>query len=93
MPITKDIVNQHLKCFAEKNVDGVLADYSSDAVLFVPGGPLRRTAAIKAFFEALVSEFSKPGATFSMEQQHADGDGSGANLSECASRVRGDCRS
>jgi ketosteroid isomerase-like protein len=74
MSTTSDIVNQHLKCFAERDLDGVLADYSPDAVLFIPGGPLRGHAAIKPFFQALVSEFSKPGATFSMRQQHADGD-------------------
>lgn len=74
MPATNDVVNQHLKCFAERNVDGVLADYSPDAVLFIPGGPLRGTAAIKPFFQAIVAEFSKPGATFSLAQQHADGD-------------------
>src|SRR5215467_11393676 len=74
MPTTTDVVNQHLKCFAEKNVDGVVADYSPDAVLFIPGGPLRGPAAIRPFFQALLSEFSKPGANFSMEQQHSDGD-------------------
>jgi ketosteroid isomerase-like protein len=74
MPTTNDVVNQHLKSFYEKNVDGVLGDYSSDAVLFTPGGPLRGPGAIKPFFQALVAEFSKPGATFSLGQQHADGD-------------------
>jgi ketosteroid isomerase-like protein len=74
LPTTSDVVNQHLKCFGEKNLDGILEDYSSDAVLFIPRGPIRGLAAIKAFFQALVSEFSKPGATFSMNQQYADGD-------------------
>jgi len=74
MPTTGDVVNQHLKCFGERDLDGVLADYSSDAVLFIPGGPLRGPAAIKPFFQALVSEFSKPGATFSMRQQYSEGD-------------------
>ena len=74
MPTTSDVVKQHLKCFAEKNLDGVLADYSSDAVLFISGGPLRGVVAIKPFFQALIAEFSKPGATFSMGQQYADGD-------------------
>ena len=74
MPTTSDVVNQHLKCFGEHDLDGVLADYSSDAVLFIPSGPLRGPAAIKPFFQALVSEFSKPGATFSMRQQYSDGD-------------------
>ena len=74
MLTTNEVVNQHLKCFYEKDLDGVLADYSQDAVLFVPGGPLRGTAVIKPFFQMLLSEFSKPGATFSMTQQYADGD-------------------
>ena len=32
MPTTFD-VERHLKCFGENDLDGVLADYSSDAVL------------------------------------------------------------
>ena len=44
MPTTRDVVNQHLKCFGEHDLDGVLADYSSDAVLFIPSGPLRGPA-------------------------------------------------
>jgi ketosteroid isomerase-like protein len=63
-----------MKCFYQKDLDGVVADYSPDAVLFIPGGPLRGTAAIKPFFKAFVAEFSKPGAKFSLQQQHADGD-------------------
>jgi ketosteroid isomerase-like protein len=74
MPTTTEVVNRHLKSFAEKDLDGILADYATNAVLFIPGGPLRGSAAMKPFFQDLISEFSKPGATFSMRQQHADGD-------------------
>jgi len=74
MPTTSDVVDQHLKCFGENDLDGVLADYSSDAVLFVPGKSLKGPDAIKAFFQALVLEFSKPGASFSMRQQSVEGD-------------------
>src|SRR5713101_7522968 len=41
MPTTSDVLDQHLKCFSDNDLDGVVADYSSDAVLFVPGKPLR----------------------------------------------------
>jgi ketosteroid isomerase-like protein len=58
---TSDVLDRHLKSFAEYNVDGVLADYSSDAVLFVATGPLKGPDAIKRLFQALVSEFAKPG--------------------------------
>jgi ketosteroid isomerase-like protein len=71
---TSDVLDRHLKAFAEYNVDGVLADYSSDAVLFVPAGPLKGPKAIKPLFEALVSEFRKPGSSFTMHQRYVDGD-------------------
>ena len=41
MVSTSEVLDRHLKSFAEYDVDGVAADYSSDAVLFVPGGPLK----------------------------------------------------
>ena len=74
MPTTNDVVNQHMKCFSERDLNGVLADYSPEAVLFVPSGPLRGVAEIKPFFQAFLAEFSRPGARFSMQQQYTDGD-------------------
>jgi len=71
---THEILNQHLKSFSEMDLKGVLADYSSDAVMFVPGGSLKGPDAIKPFFEALISEFAKPGASFSMREQNIEGD-------------------
>ena len=49
MPTTSDVVNLHLKCFSEKNLDGVLADYEPDAVLFIPGGALRGRRRTKVY--------------------------------------------
>jgi ketosteroid isomerase-like protein len=74
MPTTNDVLDRHLKCFGENDLDGVLADYSPDAVLFIPGGPLKGPDAIKPFFQALLSEFAKPGASFSMQEQWVVGD-------------------
>ncbi len=74
MPTTNDVVDQHIKSFRENDLDGVLADYSSDAVLFTPGRPLKGLGEIKPFFQAFLSEFAKPGATFSMREQSAEGD-------------------
>jgi ketosteroid isomerase-like protein len=74
MPTTKDIVDQHLTSFYDKNLDGVLADYSPDAVLFLPDQTLKGPPAIEPFFQALLMEFGKPGATFSMRQQVVAGD-------------------
>ena len=74
MPTTSEIVDQHMKSFAERDLDGVLADYSSDAVLFIPGRPLKGLGEITPFFQAFLAEFAKPGASFSMRQQSADGE-------------------
>jgi hypothetical protein len=48
--------------------------YSSDAVLFVPSGSLKGPEAIKPLFQALVSEFAKPGSSFTMQQRWVEGD-------------------
>jgi ketosteroid isomerase-like protein len=74
MMSTSDVLDRHLKSFAERDIDGVVADYSSDAVLFVPGGPLKGPAAIKSLFEAFFSEFAKPGSSFTMQLRSIDGD-------------------
>jgi ketosteroid isomerase-like protein len=71
---TSDVLDRHLKSFAEHDVDGVLADYSSDTVLFTPTGPLKGPDAIKPLFQALVSEFAKPGSSFTMQQRSIEGD-------------------
>jgi hypothetical protein len=74
MPTTNDVVEQHLNRFYENDLEGVLADYSSDAVLFIPGRSLKSPNAIKLFFRTLLSEFAKPGASFSMREQRVEGD-------------------
>jgi ketosteroid isomerase-like protein len=74
MPTTNDVLDQHLKSFGNNDLNGVLADYSTDAVLFIPGRSLKGPDAIKSFFQALLSEFTKPGASFSLRQQCVEGD-------------------
>jgi ketosteroid isomerase-like protein len=71
---TQDVIDQHLRSFYEQDLDGLLADYTSDAVLFIPEGRLRGSAAIKPFFEGFLSEFAKPGSSFSMRQQMVAGE-------------------
>src|SRR5262249_24895377 len=74
MATTKEVLEQHLKSFGEGSLDGLLADYSPDAVLFIPDRPLKGSEEIKPFFQALLTEFAKPGASFSLEKQVIDGD-------------------
>jgi hypothetical protein len=74
MVSTSDVLDRHLKSFAEYNLDGVLADYSPDAVLFTPAGSLKGPDAMKPLFQLLVSEFAKPGSSFTMQQRYIEGD-------------------
>ena len=83
MASTKEVLDHHLKCFAEGDLEGILFDYAPGAVLFTPDGPLKGADAIRPLFQAMVAEFGKPaatvefgkpGATFSLEQQFIEGD-------------------
>ena len=74
MSTTNVVLDHHLKCFADGDLDGILADYSSDAVLLAPTGPLRGPDALRPLFQALFLEFAKPGSSFTMQQRFVDGD-------------------
>ena len=74
MVSTSDVLDRHLKSFAEHDVDSAVSDYSLDAVLFAPNGPLKGPDAIKPLFEALISEFAKPGSSFTMQLRSIEGD-------------------
>jgi ketosteroid isomerase-like protein len=71
---TQDVIDSHLRCFGEGNLNGILADYAPDAVLFTPQGPLRGVNAIRPLFQALLAEFGKPGAMFSLNHLSVEGD-------------------
>jgi ketosteroid isomerase-like protein len=74
MASTKEVLDNHLKCFGEGDLSGILSDYAPDAVLFTPGGPLRGVDAMRPLFQAMIAEFGKPGATFTLKQQFIEGD-------------------
>jgi ketosteroid isomerase-like protein len=71
---TNDVLKNHLKCFGEGDLEGILSDYAPGAVLFTADGPLRGKDAIRSLFTAMLAEFAKPGAAFSLRQQFVDGD-------------------
>ncbi len=71
---TKDVLDHHLKCFGEGDVEGILSDYAPGAVLFTPDGPLRGPDAMRPLFQGMIVEFGKPGATFTLTHQSVEGD-------------------
>ena len=74
MPSTREVLDHHIKCFGEADLQGILSDYAPDAVLFTPDGPLRGAVEIRPLFQAMFAEFGKPGAMFSMKHQSVVGD-------------------
>jgi ketosteroid isomerase-like protein len=74
MALTKNVLDHHLKCFGEGDLEGILSDYAPDAFMFTPDGALRGVDAIRPLFHRLIAEFGKPGAVFSMKQQFVEGD-------------------
>ncbi|MDO8678354.1 MAG: nuclear transport factor 2 family protein [Acidobacteriota bacterium] len=67
MASTTDVLDHHIKCFGEGDLDGILSDYAPEAVLFTANGTLRGVDAIRPFFQAVLAEFGQPGTTFSMQ--------------------------
>ena len=41
MRSTQDVLDHHVKCFFEFDLEGILSDYGPTAVLFTPDGPLK----------------------------------------------------
>ena len=74
MRSTKDIVDNHLKSFGEGDLNGILSDFASMAILFTPDGPLEGVDAIRPLFEGLLAEFAKPGSSFKLKHQSVKGD-------------------
>jgi len=74
MASTKDVLEHHTKALRKGDLNAVLADYASDAVFFTKDGVFKGRDAIKSFFAAIISEFSKPGTKVNRTQQQIDGD-------------------
>jgi hypothetical protein len=74
MASTKDVIDHHLKTFADGDLDGLMSDYTADSVLFLPEDTLKGPDAIRPAFQAMFEEFAKPGAKFRMLHQAFDGD-------------------
>lgn len=67
---TEATLNRHLAAFGAGDVPALLADYTDTSVLMTTGAKMTGPEEMKPAFEALVAEFSKPGAVF--EMQHVE---------------------
>lgn len=64
MRSTEEVLDHHLDGFGRGDLDGILSDFSSTAVLFTPQRPLKGPAAMRPFCEAVFNEFGQAGTTF-----------------------------
>ena len=74
MRSTPEVLEHHLKCFAGRDLDGLMADYSADALFFSADGVVRGHRAIRGVFEKLFAEFAKPGASLASKLRAVEGD-------------------
>jgi ureidoacrylate peracid hydrolase len=71
---TAEVLAHHFKCFADRDLDGIMADYSAEALFFTPEGALRGAEAIRGVFEKLLNEFAKPGASVTSKKRLVEGE-------------------
>jgi ureidoacrylate peracid hydrolase len=74
MRSTAEVLAHHFKCFADRDLDGIMADYAAEALFFTTEGALRGPAAIRGVFEKLFGEFAKPGASLASKRRLVEGD-------------------
>lgn len=74
MKSTRAVVDNHLKCFGEGDLDGIMSDYAPDAVLLTADGVRRGPAAIRPLLAAMIDEFGQPGTTFALHSLHVEGE-------------------
>ena len=66
MSSTQDILNHHLGCFGEGDIEGILSDYTEDTVLEIPDAQIKGLDGLREFFTGLLEDFGKAPPTFEM---------------------------
>ena len=54
MRSTAEVLDHHMKCFADRDLDAILANYAADAVFFGPEGASARTECNQACIREIV---------------------------------------
>jgi ketosteroid isomerase-like protein len=71
------VLDHHVQAFAAGDIEAMLSDYTGDSVFITPQGILNGPAEIRPLFEAMIEamieEFSSPGATSTIQERHASG--------------------
>lgn len=68
------VLDHHLASFGSGDVDAIVSDYASDAVILIPGTAFRGHDEIRGLFDALVEEFGQEGVKFELTHRAVEGD-------------------
>lgn len=71
---TREVVRRHLKTFGAGDLEGVLADYADDAVMFTPNGPIEGKEALRSAFAKMIAEWGQPGTVFKLQEERYNGE-------------------
>lgn len=72
--VTREVVQRHLKTFGAGDLEGVLADYADDAVMFTPNGPIKGKAELRTAFQQFIAEWGQPGMKFNLTKELYEGE-------------------
>src|SRR5262245_24075873 len=56
----REVVDHHVRCFRDGDIEGILSDYSDEAILFTPDRLLKGREAIASLYRRLLREFREP---------------------------------
>lgn len=71
---TRTVVQRHLQTFGAGDLEGVLADYADNAVMYTPNGPLEGKDALREGFKQFIAEWSQPGMKFNLTREEYEGE-------------------
>jgi ketosteroid isomerase-like protein len=71
---TEALLTMHLARFGAGDLEGILSEYTDDAVLLSADGALRGPAALRPLFAAMFEEFALPGVTFELLARRVEGE-------------------
>ena len=73
MTSTEQVLNHHLDCFNNGDIEGLLADYTEDSVFETPNGQITGLNTLRKVFTSLVTEFAKSESSFNMVRRSVAG--------------------
>jgi ketosteroid isomerase-like protein len=71
--MAKKFAEDRLAFFAKGDVDSLVSQYASDAVVITPMGVLRGRGQIRPMIAGIIAEFAQPGVKFNLISQAEDG--------------------